>query len=81
MTRSFVRPCQSWCCATGARGLSDCSTWSNDRCGGRFDDIDDVIPPEERDSFMARYKSAAGFAMEKLNAAPPTIAPGATVAA
>ena len=28
---------------------------------------------------MARYKAAAGFAMEALNAAPPTIAPGARV--
>lgn len=28
---------------------------------------------------MAKYKSAAGFAMEALNAAPPTIAPHATL--
>ncbi len=52
----------------------------NDRCGGTFDDIDDVVPATERAAFMARYKAAAGFAMEKLNAAPPTIAPGAKVA-
>ena len=31
----------------------------------------------EREAFMARYKAAAGFAIETLNAAPPTIAPGA----
>jgi hypothetical protein len=42
-----------------------------------FDDIDAVIPPEERAEFMAGYKAAAGFAMEALNAAPSTIAPGA----
>ena len=47
------------------------------RCGGVFDDIDAVIPPEERAEFMAGYKAAAGFAMEALNAAPPTISPGA----
>ena len=44
-----------------------------------FDDIDDVIPAAERDAFMSRYRGAAGFAMEKLNAAPPIIAPGARV--
>lgn len=52
----------------------------NDRCGGQFDDIDDVVPKAERDEFMARYKAAAGFAIEKLNAAEPTIAPGSKVA-
>ena len=47
------------------------------RTGGVFEDIDAVIPPEERAEFMAGYKAAAGFAMEALNAAPSTIAPGA----
>lgn len=51
----------------------------NDRCGGVFDDIDTVIPAEEREEFMARYKSAAGFARDALNAAPPIIPPGARV--
>jgi 5-methylphenazine-1-carboxylate 1-monooxygenase len=49
----------------------------DERCGGVFDDIDAVIPAAEREAFMGRYKAAAGFAMEKLNAAPPLIAPGA----
>jgi hypothetical protein len=49
----------------------------DERCGGVFDDIDDVIPAKEREEFMSRYRSAAGFAMERLNAAPPIIAPGA----
>ena len=51
----------------------------DERCGGTFDTIDDVIPPDERAAFMAGYKSAAGFAIEKLNNAPPTIPPGARV--
>jgi 2-polyprenyl-6-methoxyphenol hydroxylase-like FAD-dependent oxidoreductase len=51
----------------------------DERCGGAFDDIDAVIPPAEREAFMSRYKAAAGFAKEKLNAAAPTIAPGARV--
>lgn len=58
----------------GILGLVD------DRCGGVFDDIDQVIPAAEREAYMARYKAAAGFAVETLNAAPPTIAPGARVA-
>ncbi len=57
----------------GILGLVD------ERCGGVFDDIDQVIPAAEREAFMARYKAAAGFAIETLNAAPATIAPGARV--
>jgi len=45
----------------------------NDRCGGVFDDINDVIPEAERAEFMGKYKAAAGFAIEKLNNAAPTI--------
>jgi len=51
----------------------------DERCGGVFDDIEQVIPAAERDAFMARYKAAAGLAIETLNAAPPTISPGARV--
>ena len=46
----------------------------DERSGGVFDHIDDVIPEEERQSFMAKYKAAAGFAIEQLNSAGPTIA-------
>jgi len=51
----------------------------NDRCGGVFDDIEAVLPAQERSEFMARYKQAAGFAMEQLNDAAPTIPAGAMV--
>ncbi|OED37530.1 hypothetical protein AB833_23110 [Chromatiales bacterium (ex Bugula neritina AB1)] len=51
----------------------------DDRCGGLFDDIEEVLPLEERNDLMARYKQAAGFAIEELNAAPPTIAAGSKV--
>ncbi len=50
------------------------------RCGGIFDDIETVIPAPERKKFMASYKEAAGFAVEQLNAAPPTILPCERVA-
>jgi 2-polyprenyl-6-methoxyphenol hydroxylase-like FAD-dependent oxidoreductase len=53
----------------------------DERCGGVFDDIDTVIPPVEREAFMAAYKKAAGLAIEALNAAPATIAAGARVSA
>ncbi len=51
----------------------------DERCGGVFDNIEDVLPGDERREFMARYKQAAGFAMDQLNAAPPTIEPGVVV--
>jgi 2-polyprenyl-6-methoxyphenol hydroxylase-like FAD-dependent oxidoreductase len=57
----------------GLLGLVD------ERCGGVFDDIEKVMPAAEREAYMARYKAAAGFAIETLNAAPPTIAAGARV--
>jgi len=49
----------------------------DERCGGVFENIDDVISARERADFMAGYKAAAGFAIETLNKAPRTIAEGA----
>jgi len=49
----------------------------DERCGGVFDNIDDVIPAKERNEFMAGYKAAAGFAIDALNKARPTIQDGA----
>jgi 2-polyprenyl-6-methoxyphenol hydroxylase-like FAD-dependent oxidoreductase len=51
----------------------------DERCGSVFDDIETVIPKAERDEFMERYKSAAGFAAAKLNAAPSLIPAAATL--
>lgn len=50
----------------------------DNRCAGLFDNIEDVFPEVERQEMMARYKAAAGFAMEDLNRAPETVSPGAT---
>lgn len=50
-----------------------------ERCGGEFDNIDDVLPLTERNDFMKQYKQAAGYAIEALNQAPPTIQPGMRV--
>ena len=47
-----------------------------ERCGGVFDDIDDVLPAEERSAFMKRYQTAAGFARDALNSAPAIIPAG-----
>jgi hypothetical protein len=51
----------------------------DERCGGVFDDIDEVISPEERAAFIAEYKAAAGFDIERLNARPPIIPNGARI--
>ncbi|SEF68936.1 FAD binding domain-containing protein [Jhaorihella thermophila] len=53
--------------------------WVEDRCGGAFDTIDDVIPREELAAHAAKYKSIAGFSIEELNARPPIIPEGARV--
>ena len=50
------------------------------RCGGVFDDIEDVFPSAEREKLISNYKAAAGFAIEKLNASAPTIDKQAKVA-
>ncbi len=47
------------------------------RCGGQFENIDDVLPAKEREAFMLTYQQAAGFAKDGLNAAPRTIPLGA----
>jgi 2-polyprenyl-6-methoxyphenol hydroxylase-like FAD-dependent oxidoreductase len=52
----------------------------DDRCCGQFDNIDDVIPAEERAQFMLAYQQAAGFARDELNARPGIIPAGAQVA-
>ena len=52
----------------------------DDRCGGQFDNIDDVIPAEERAQFMLAYQQAAGFARDELKARPGIIPAGAQVA-
>ena len=51
----------------------------HERCGGVFDDIETVLPSKERTAFMESYKTAAGYAVERLNAAQRTIAEGARV--
>lgn len=45
----------------------------DERCGGEFTDIRDVMSQQEMDEFMHNYKAAAGFAMEALNSAPSII--------
>ncbi len=44
-----------------------------ERSGGVFDDINDVMPYEERASFAANYKGVAGFSIAELNASPPLL--------
>lgn len=51
-----------------------------DRCGGVFERIEDVVPRAELAAHADKYKRLAGFAIDELNARPPFIAPGARVA-
>jgi 2-polyprenyl-6-methoxyphenol hydroxylase-like FAD-dependent oxidoreductase len=48
-----------------------------DRCGGVFEAIEDVISKQELARHAAHYKKVAGFSIEELNARPPIIAAGA----
>lgn len=41
-----------------------------DLCGGKFDQIESVIPHQELADHAAKYKQLAGFAIEQLNARP-----------
>ena len=52
----------------------------DDRCGGQFENIDDVIPADERAQFMLAYQQAAGFSRDELNARPGIIPAGARLA-
>lgn len=45
----------------------------DERCGGDFDDIEEIVTEIERKNFMEKFKVAAGFARDKLNAAPSII--------
>ena len=47
-----------------------------DRSGGAFARIDDVIPTDKMAAFQAGWKSMAGLAREALNAAEPILPPG-----
>ena len=49
------------------------------RCGGDFARIEDVISQQELSDHAARYKSIAGYAVDTTNPAPRTIAQGARV--
>lgn len=50
-----------------------------DRCGGVFEDIEDVISKAELEAHAAKYKAAAGFGIAETNAAPQTIPTGARI--
>jgi len=50
-----------------------------ERCGGQFDDIEDVIPNAEMAAHAKKYKLVAGFGVEETNNQPSTIAHGSTL--
>ena len=50
-----------------------------ERCGGVFDDINDVIPHADLVVHSEKYKKLAGFGIEEINSQPSTIAVGAKI--
>jgi 5-methylphenazine-1-carboxylate 1-monooxygenase len=50
-----------------------------ERCGGVFDDIEDVMPYQELKDHSDKYKKLAGFSIDELNALPPIIPEGARI--
>lgn len=46
-----------------------------DRCGGAFDDIEQVIPRAELAAHAENYKRLSGFSIADLNAQPPILGP------
>jgi hypothetical protein len=79
MTRGCVPPVSALVLRNRGAGPFGLLNLVDERCGGVFDDIEQVIPAAEREAFMPRYTAAAGLAIEALNTAPPTIPPGARV--
>ncbi len=51
-----------------------------DRCGGVFDDISEVMSHDELADYAAGYKKTAGFAITELNASPDLIPPSTRAA-
>ena len=47
-----------------------------ERCGGQFDDIEDVIPKAELAAHAEKYKLVAGYGIAETNASPATIPAG-----
>ena len=45
----------------------------DERCGGIFENIEDVMPKSELSDFMASYKAHAGFDLQQLNSSMPVI--------
>ena len=43
------------------------------KCGGNFEKIEDVLSQEEMAAFASKYKATAGFPVDNLNASPPII--------
>ena len=75
-----VRPASGRMILAGrGSGPDSVVTIVEERCGGEFDDINDVMPYDERAALSDKYKKLAGFDIETLNARPPIIEPGSRV--
>lgn len=72
-------PCNAVIRANRGEGPDAVMQWVEDRCGGQFADIEDVIPRADLAAHADRYKQLSGMTVEAVNGAPPLIPPGARV--
>ena len=74
-------PCNAVMRANRGEGPDAVMQWVEYRCGGEFDNIEDVIPLAELAAHADRYKQLSGMTVEAVNNAPPLIRAGAKISA
>ena len=74
-------PCNAVMRANRGEGPDAVMQWVEYRCGGEFDNIEDVIPLAELAAHADRYKQLSGMTVEAVNNAPPLILAGAKISA
>jgi 2-polyprenyl-6-methoxyphenol hydroxylase-like FAD-dependent oxidoreductase len=74
-------PCNAVMRANRGEGPDAVMQWVEYRCGGEFDNIEDVIPLAELAAHADRYKQLSGMTVEAVNNAPPLIPAGAKISA
>ncbi len=72
-------PCNAVIRANRGEGPDAVMQWVEERCGGQFDDIEDVIPCADLAAHADRYKQLSGMTVEAVNGAPPLIQAGAKI--
>ena len=72
-------PCNAVIRANRGEGPDAVMQWVEERCGGQFKDIEDVIPRADLAAHADRYKQLSGMTVEAVNGAQPIIPAGAKI--